>query len=232
MEKKLIIVLGLAAILACPVMAGPTLGDTINVSTYNYNVGLGVRIYNPVTAANQDTMASIFKLNSDYGTLYGFCVDLYDTAYVPSKYEGVQVADLPSDGYMGLPKAQAIGKLYSMAYTNSVKTSNIDAAAFQLAIWNIVYDTDATVTGGTFKVITDDGIYGNVNSAKAKADGWLAALPNWTGTAGILGLRNINDNFTESKYQDYVIPVPAPGAILLASMGMGLVGWLRRRQAL
>jgi hypothetical protein len=39
-----------------------------------------------------------------------------------------------------------------------------------------------------------------------------------------------NSTYTDDK-QSHLIMVPAPGALLLGSLGMGLVGWLRRRQA-
>ncbi len=59
----------------------------------------------------------------------------------------------------------------------------------------------------------------------------LADVGDWTYTESWLNMG------TTGEYISYatnfsVVPVPAPGAILLGSIGVSLVGWLRRRRTL
>jgi hypothetical protein len=59
-------------------------------------------------------------------------------------------------------------------------------------------------------------------------------------TISLPGMRYVAFNYTDTTYGFYSIDdlvfdtcvIPAPGAILLGSIGVGLVGWLRRRRAL
>ncbi len=166
---------------------GVSPGETASISVAGFYTG--------------DVSVGILKLVVDGVATDGFCIDPYHFSLSSSsEYEFRSLADAPKlPGTMGAIKAEAVSKLWAMAY--SLNMTSEEAAALQLAIWE-------TIAGDNFSVLGND--YG--------ASFLLQRLESFSDNgANLIAL--------SGPGQDYVTTVPDGGStlIFLALAAAGLV---------
>jgi hypothetical protein len=143
-----------------------------------------------------------------------FCIDLNQTISFGSSYtfttSPVEAAPVPGAA-MGLAKADLLRELWGRHFA-SIDT-NVEGSAFQIAVWEIVFDTGLDFGSGVVQVTGDPAVL-------STAQGYLASLDgNTFAFAPVYAL--ISDST-----QDML--VPAPGALSLMGLG-GLLVSRRRR---
>ncbi len=166
-----------------------------------------------------------------------FCVELtqyvnYNGSYT---YTVVEVGGVPSPGGsgvgngMGTSKADQLRELWTIA-RDQVQDS-LTAAAFQLAIWEVVYDDDTSLSTGSFqakKRNTGDLI-------PATAQNWLSQIDGTHELANIFGMRNSGTQdqvfFQPPPPSPRTEAVPLPGAAWCGGLLLGGLAFrsLRRR---
>ena len=169
--------------------------------------------------------AGQFQLNGSgaLGDFAAFCVDLLHTLQVPNTYTHV-------NNLFGADVLDNIDRLFTSAY--SMVTDSLNAAAFQVALWEVIYDTSPTagfdLDSGNFLTV-DDGNGVEFNPAvETQAELFLTGLSS-AGTGGynltFLQTPNGQDLVTTTP-----VPLPAAGWMMVARVG-GLIAMRRRKKA-
>ena len=205
---------------------GVTPGVTVNLQDTNNAISL-----NNVGAGGFNFTRTGGTATDPYltGSYVTFCIDISKTVAVNGNYGWSQTAlenaptppGGPNSNFpMGAAKAALIGKLWG-AHRGGLSTG-VEFGAFQLAIWEIIFENSNTldVLNGNFIVSG-----GNVDSGNARtlANSWLSTV---AAQAAYGGLYALTGNTADGNPQDQL--VPTPGSLALCGLG-GLVLARRRR---
>jgi len=168
------------------------------------------------------------------GSLLTYCIDVLEpigpglNTYDLADLEDAPVTAGSISPAMGAEKAAAIARLYTAAGGNQFTADNDFAAAFQLAVWEVI--ADFSTTGTTLDINAGDfEVTSTINlGTQSVLNGLLAAAAD-DSVAAFAGLGAL----TNEGFQDqlYAVAVPLPGAAGLAAVGLAGVVVTRRRRA-
>ncbi|MDP3540143.1 MAG: PEP-CTERM sorting domain-containing protein [Azonexus sp.] len=173
-------------------------------------------------------------------SVLAFCVDPWE--WSSSFNQNYSTGNL--DTIFGAPKANFIRELYSEAYSGTLLAGDpgkLNAAAFQLALWEIIADDGAAIglqsdlTAGLVRKVasTNASMLTAANTLLSHIDG-VYGRENYSYELFISG-RSVGQAGT-SGYQDFLvvnrIPEPGMAALMLTALGgLGLAGLRRRKQS-
>jgi len=242
--RKISMAFSVAIVLAVPCAAVAVLG-TVETAFDDYGVGgyakvwggglTGVWTYSGLRILQKSGGTGQGELWAD-GPIAAFCIELNQRVSKNTLvYDVIMPENAPTPqtslgGPMGALKAGYIGELWQAHFEpewlGAGDGYSPEAEAFQIAIWEIVYEDIPEISAPEWDVEVDgtDGPLGFrcKYAATTLANEWLGELTGQGTQAQLLAL-------VHPCRQDFVSEVPEPTVIML--LGLGTVILLRKRKA-
>jgi hypothetical protein len=160
-----------------------------------------------------------------------WCVDIFHDFNFPVTTTDIKTS---AASIFGQTKATDLGRLYTYVESQGVNvdghnSSNTDAAAFQLAVWEVVNETAGTnynLSSGNLS-ITGTGV--------AEAQGWLDYLNSnpYSANSYAASIWSVQGQGASGwGAQDVAVfaPIPEPETYAMLLAGLGLLGFMARRR--
>lgn len=213
----------ISAIAAVAVMAGVAGAETVDLAFINPGYGRNVTIAGP--GPYTGVFAGQLKFDMDGKEITTFCIEVAEpVTKATTEYHVLDIAQVPGEpGPMEQQRADALSRLYDAAADAQFGTDHSTAAAFQVAVWEIVFDFDGTqgsidFNNGEFKLLGDGGY-----NLAGIAGAWLSGLGGNMGG----GMTQLAGLYNDGK-QDQVVMVPLPAPVAMGLAGLLAVAGVRR----
>ncbi|MDP3085974.1 MAG: PEP-CTERM sorting domain-containing protein [Rubrivivax sp.] len=226
---------GLALALSCSALTAQAANVTL--TTWAFGTGNSVAVVgtHPYSGKAGGFVGSLVGAGSfDNNPFITYCIELTESfnfgGSAMTGYAVVDGADYFLRRYNDASKSDQLGRLMTYAYGDAARVDTAaESTSLQLAIWNVIYDTDQNVTarGASFR---DTSIYGGY------ADTLLAG-----GAATLTSRFNVYA-LERAGSQDFLLlsaistpqsgnsSIPEPASLALAMLALGVAGAATRRK--